>query len=472
MTGLYQDFSMRFATVMRSLRCVVMRCTGLGVVRGVVVLVCVLLVGVGCSSGESAESKIVKGEDLVSPSNEETSHSSGLVSAEDWPRPPLAGMKVDHPEQLRPSVEAWIYATVSIEPPCVYLIDITDGERFGDDSASIGEVERLALSLVYPEVRFDENSQTLWNSLWGYDIPIVHGDRVIVGATVLLETFEGNKEPDDLHLFWDACAAHGVASPEELLVSVEWFCLNSPPEWVWHEGQERERICVEDTRPWNQRDWLKEQGIDVDVEQPVEGREFGEPPEVSDLLAPPFFGMHPYHPDMELEVAKLVGVLSIESVREYYERVCAYLYPTAASDSQNLLWGDLWKHTGPDGQPLAIRLDLPYPQVGFDEENWSLWNGGIGPMATGARVIVDPVSPPDFNDNYLDYGDHKQPHEIVIDHPCRKANASVTVLDIQPVEHYCANNPPVRHRSQCEHAMNPTTQTQNQLTPPEGQRHR
>jgi len=41
---------------------------------------------------------------------------------------------------------------------------------------------------------------------------------------------------------------------------------------------------------------------------------------------------------------------------------------------------------------------------------------GIGPIATGDRVIADPISHPDFNDN--GYGNHKQPHKPVINDPC------------------------------------------------------
>ena len=384
----------------------------------------------------------------------------------EWPTPPLAGMWVDYPLRMSPS-SGWIHATVSIEPPCAYLTNLS--EEFVDGSFAEWEGRRLALSLIYPDARFDESTRTLWNPLWDYDIPISHGDRVIVASNPLDEDI-GDKDPHELHLFWDHCPAHAYANPEGLWTSVEWLCTNRPTEWVWHEGEELKRICVEDTRPWNQRDLLEQQGLAPASEPPARGQGPGEPPQVAELEPPPFFDMHPYHPDMELELSKLVGILSIESAPPSYdlEMKCVYLYPTAASAPQSVLWGDSWKHTGPDGQPLAIWLELPYPQARFDEETWTLWNGDIGPMTTGDRVIADPIAPPDFNDNR--YGSHKQPHEPQI-HPCTKAGASATVLHIQPVEHYCTHDPPTRHRTQCEQAMSLDTQLQNHLTPPGGQRH-
>ncbi|MCY3635480.1 MAG: hypothetical protein OXH23_07730 [bacterium] len=367
---------------------------------------------------------------------------------------------MDHPERLSPS-SGWIHATVSIEPPCAYLTNVSEESI----SPVTWEGKRLALALRYPEVRLDESNQTLWNPLWEYDIPITHGDRVIVSSDPIFETI-GDKEPHELHLFWDVCPAHAIAIPGGLWTSVEWLCSNKPPKWVWHQGQELERICVEDTRPRNQRDLLEQQGIAPADRTSAADLNPGEPPPVADLLPPPLFGMHPYHPNSELEVAKLVGILSIEPAGPNdYERVCAYLYPTATSTSQGVFWEKSWKHTGPDGQPLAVRLDLPYPQVRFDEDAWTLWNGDIGPMAIGERVIADPVSPPDFNDN--GYGGSKQPHDPVINDACDKTNARAAVLDIQPVEHYCTHDTPARHLSQCEQAMSLRHLPEYQLTLPE-----
>ncbi|WP_419850985.1 hypothetical protein [Candidatus Poriferisocius sp.] len=339
------------------------------------------------------------------------------------------------------------------------------------DSLAKWEGRRLALSLPYPQIRFDESNQTLWiqwptrPKLWSYDIPIAHGDRVIAAPTVVFDTI-GGKEPHDLHLFWDVCPAHAVAVADGGLTSVEWLCSKKPPEWKWHQGQDLEPICVEDTRPRNQRELLEQQGLAPVVEPPAAGWEPGDPPPVAELDPPPFWDMHPYHPDMELEVAKLVGILTIEPTGQddYWSRLCAYLYPIAASGQRTPLWGDSWKYTGPDGQPLAVRLDLPYPQVRFDEDTGTLWNGAIGPMATGDRVIVDPIAPPDFNDN--GHGNFKQPHETQI-HLCKRAGANTTVLDIQPVEHYCTHDPPARHKSQCEQAMSLRDQPESNLTLPQ-----
>ena len=375
----------------------------------------------------------------------------------------MAGMWVDHPERMSPT-HGWLHGVLSIEPPCAYLTNVS--AEFVSDSLAKWEGRRLALALRYPEVRFDEGSLTLWNPLWGYDIPISHGDRVIVSSDPLLETI-GDKELHELHLFWDVCPAHAFARPEGLWTSVEWLCLNRPSKWVWHEGKELDRMCLDDTRPWNQRELLEQQGLAPVVEPSAAGGDSGEPPPVSELGTPPFLGMHPYHPDREMELSKLVGILSIEPAPPNYdlERKCVYLYPTAASAQQTPLWGDTWKYTGPYGQPLAVRLDLPYPQVRFDEDTWTLWNGDIGPITTGDRVIADPISPPDFHtDGYNNRA--KQPHEPQI-HSCIRAGASATVLDIQPVEHYCTHDPPARHQSQCEQAMSLRDQAQSNLTLPE-----
>ncbi len=420
--------------------------------RAWVVLVCLALMVVGCSSAERVAVE-ESGEDLLKPPEQ----------VEDWPRPPFAGMWVNHPNNVYQADEKWIYGTVSVEPPCVYLTNVTN--IMADTSGVSWEGRRLALSLIYPDVRFDESTYTLWNPLWRYDIPISHGDRVIVGSHPYGETV-GGKEPGDLHLFWDACAAHAYARPVGLWTSLEWLCVNRPSGWVWHLDNELVRMCNEDT-PWNQRELLKEQGIMVDVESSDLDREPSEPPPEVELAWPPFVDTYLYHPDLELELYKLVGVLSVEPAPQNYspESRCAYLYPTAASDPQAVLWGDSWKHTGSDGQPLAISLELPYPQVRFDEENQALWNGDIGPMVNGDRVIVDPVALPDFNDN--GFGRYKH-HLDTLGGLCRKANASATVLDIQPVAHYCTNNPPIRHSSQCDYALNPDTQTKDRLVLPEG----
>ncbi len=422
-----------------------------------VVAVYVVLAIAGCSSEEQivteqpsdTVSATVEAEltDGPVPPPEEAAGNDGR----DWQRPSLAGMYAYHPERMFLMEEHM--GVVSIEPPCVFFY--SDPDKL----SAKGIERRIALSLPYPEVRFDESTQTLWNG----DIPISHGDRVLTGGADG-RTTQGGKEPLELHLFWNACAAQGAGSAFGL-EPVEWYCAQDPRDWQ-PAKQEWQRICVEDTRPWNQRDLLERQGLAPVLKPPAAYREPGEPPPVAELVPPPFFGMHPYHPEMELELSKLVGVLSIESAGySGYERVCAYLYPTAATEPQSVLWGDLWKHTGPDGRPLAVRLDLPYPQVRFDDYDWTLWNGDIGPMATGDRVITHPIAPPDFNDN--GYGNHKQPHEPVINDPCDKANARATVLDVQTVEHYCTHDTPSRHQSQCEQAMSLSNQPQTSPILPE-----
>ena len=392
------------------------------------------------------------GADNPSDGTEVGGQTGGWGDGEDWPRPPFAGMYAQHPEMMLPMEE--FRGIVSIEPPCVYFYSEPEPE-----SEEIGR-ERLVLSLPYPEVRFDEGTQTLWSG----DIPISHGDRVLTGGGDGLNTV-GGKEPDELHLFWDVCAAQGVGTVFGV-ESVEWFCTQEPPDWPSAE-QSWQRICVEDTRPRNQRELLEQQGLAPVVEPPTQSRGPGESPPVVELPPPPLHGAFPYHPDMELELDKLVGILSIEPAprNKDTERECVYLYPTAASAQQTVLWGDSWKHTGPEGQPLAVRLDLPYPQVRFDEDTWTLRSGDIGPMTTGTRVIVDPIAPPDFNDT--GYDSPKQPHETLINVACDKANARATVLDIQPVEHYCTHDPPARHQSQCEQAMSLRDQAQSNLTLPE-----
>ena len=441
---------------------------------------CLTLIFAGCSSGTQAEveqpSASTSATAESEPSGADRLPEGTVVGGqedsgwndEDWPRPPLAGMYVGHPEDLG-LTEGWLHAVLSIELPCAYLTHIS--EEFAYDSLANWEGRRLALSLPYPQTRVDENNQTLWSQwpirpkMWSYDIPISHGDRVIAGPTVVFDRI-GGKEPHELHLFWDVCPAHAVAV-ESSFASVEMLCTIKPPEWVWHEGQELERICEDDARPWNQRELLEEEGPASVFEPPTQSRGPSEPPPVAELPPPPLHGAYPYRPDMELELAKLVGILSIEPAPQthYSERECAYLYPTTAAAQQTPLWGDTWKHTGPDGQPLAVRLDLPYPQVRFDEDAWTLWNGDIGPMTTGDRVVVDPIAPPDFNTTQFQ-ARAKQPHETLID-VCDKANARATVLDIQTVEHYCTHDTPARHQSQCEQAMSLRHLPEYQLTLPE-----
>ena len=425
-----------------------------------IALVCLMLAAAACSSGKQAAPE-QPSTTVLATAVQEPNGMGRPPGGEDWVRPPLAGMRVDHPEEMS-GTEGWLYATVSIKPPCAFLTDVS--EELGVESPAEWEGRRLALSLSYPKVRFDARTQTLWNQWMGeVDIPIAHGDRVIVSSDPLYETI-GDKEPRELYLFWDACAAHALAAPGTFWTSVEWLCLDKVPGWVWHQGRDRERVCVEDTRPWNQRDLLEQQGLAPSGGSPAVGGKTGDPPPTAEFSPPPFLDMYPYHPDMELELSKLVGVLSIEpaSPTYYLERKCAYLYPTTATASQTVLWGDTWKHTGPDGQPLAVQLELPYPQVRYDENTGALWNGDIGPMVTGDRVIADPIAPPDFHA----YGSNtraKQPHEPQLG-PCDKAGASAAILDIQPVEHYCTHNPPARHHAQCNQAMNQHNQTQNQLT--------
>ena len=434
-----------------------------GAARYTAVFICLVLVVAGCSSepqaGVEQSSEIVSataeaersGMDRPPERTEIGGQKGGWGDGKDWPQPPFAGMYAQHPEMMF-HMDEW-QGIVSIEPPCVYLI-FDPGRLLAD-----GERLRLALSLPYPKVRFEEGTQTLWSG----DIPIAHGDRVLTGGNEIFQDVEG-KEPDEMHLFWDVCTAHWVGMVPGM-ESVEWYCAQEPPDWPSAE-QGWQRICVEDTRPRNQGNLLEQQGLAPAVEPPAYGRGPGDPPLVAELGPPPLFGMHPHHPDMELGVAKLVGILKIESAGPNdYERVCAYLYPTAASTSQGVLWGDSWKHTGPDGRQLAVRLDLPYPQVRFDEDAWTLWNDDIGPMTTGDRVIADPIAPPDFNNNGWD--NHKQAHEPLINGPCIKANASATVLDIRTVEHYCTHDTPPRHQSQCEQAMSLRNQPQTRLTLPE-----
>ena len=94
----------------------------------------------------------------------------GGWDGEDWPQSPLAGMYVSHSEMMF-QLEEW-QGMVSIEPPRVYFY--FDPDPLSEDARP----GRLALSLPYPRVRFDESTQTLWSR----DIPISHGDRVLTGG--------------------------------------------------------------------------------------------------------------------------------------------------------------------------------------------------------------------------------------------------------------------------------------------------
>lgn len=142
---------------------------GRGMVRYIAAAVCLALAAGGCSSAEpatvdqpsAAVSATVEPEPSYGPALPREV-AAGNVGG-DWPRPSLAGMYAYHPEQTFPSEEHM--GIVSMEPPCVYFFSDPD------ELSAKGIGRRLALSLSYPQARFDESAQTLWNS----DIPVTHG---------------------------------------------------------------------------------------------------------------------------------------------------------------------------------------------------------------------------------------------------------------------------------------------------------
>ena len=207
-----------------------------GATRCGIALVCMAAALAGCSSGQPAA--VQQPPATVWQKLSGTGPPPGVG---DWVRPPLAGMYASHPE-MGFTAEEW-HGIVSIEPPCVYFT--FDSDYLLPD----GQRDRVALSLPYPETRFEESTQTLWSG----DVPIRHGDRVLTGGNEGSFTI-GGKARHELHLFWDVCAAHGRATTYGL-ESLEWYCARDLSNVGWTPAvHHQRRLCVEDTRPWNQRE--------------------------------------------------------------------------------------------------------------------------------------------------------------------------------------------------------------------------
>ncbi|MCQ3812816.1 MAG: hypothetical protein KTU85_00140 [Acidimicrobiia bacterium] len=388
------------------------------VVFGVAVLVCLGLVAVGCEYDT---------QDVVAPAPVEVTEPSlpDTSDNQSWLVPSMPGMWIGHPNTDW-NADA-VPGVVVIEPPCVYVVEVA-----GD-----GEVERAALELTYPEFRLDHLTETLWYN----DIALVTGDRVITN---------GPSPANDDYLFWNRCTAQNWNYVNGL---TPLNCEQPGTKWErsyceFHE-EFFEGLSFSDCE-YPASDELS--GLCQQIEDATRIQDRGVPPPTDSLPLPELHDMFPYHPDLELELTRLIGVIHF---REFHpaddgRQPCVTVFPTASSTQQTALWGDTWQATEPNGYPLSVMLRLPFPQVRYDQTTKTLWNGEIGPIKAGDRVIIDPISQPNYY-AARSYGDHKEYYEKLIG-GCG-ANAKVQVVDIQTVEHYCTNNTPPRHQNQCQQAI-------------------
>ena len=343
---------------------------------------------------------------------------------ESWLVPSMPGMWIGHPN-TEWNADA-VPGVVVIEPPCVYLM-----HEYGKG------VERVALELTYPEFRLDHVTETLWRN----DTALVTGDRVITSGSFRVR---------EDYLFWNRCTAqrwHYVDGLTPL------NCNNPGTKWERSYCEDHEELfgglSFSDCKN-PATDELS--GLCQQIEDATRIQDRGVPPPTDSFPLPELSGMFPYHPDLELELRRLIGIVHF---REFdpvnSDRLpCVTVFPTASSTQQTALWGDTWQATEPNGYPLSVLLSLPFPQVRYDQTTKTLWNGDIGPIKSGDRVIIDPISQPNYY-AARSYGRYKEYYEQLIN-GCG-ANAEVQVVDIQTVEQYCTNNTPSRHQDQCQQAI-------------------
>jgi len=351
-----------------------------------------------------------------------------------WLVPSLPGMWIDHPNtsgnfEGEPGV-------LVIEPPCVYL--------------ALGDGERVALELSYPEFRLDHVTETLWFN----DTALVTGDRVYLNGSAVIG--------DDI-LFWNRCTAQRW-NHTNLLTPLN--CENPATTWERSDCEDHEEL-LEGLSFSDCENPASDELSDIcqQIENATQNQDRGVPPPTTSFPVPEIHRMFPYHPNLELELTRLIGVIHFEKFdsTDNGDRVCVIVFPTASSTQQTALWGDTWQATEPNGYPLSVLLRLPFPQVRYDPRTRTLWNGEIGPIKAGDRVIIDPVSQPNYYSADA-FGNHKEYYAKLVNN-C-EANAEVQVIDIQTVKEYCTNNTPPKHQEQCQQAMQLNQANKNKLTYP------
>ena len=402
---------------------------------------------------------------LVEPEVEEVIDEVIDVERHGWPLPSFAGMYPRHPEDgespdtsreegytPHPSSEFGTPGVLSIEPPCVY-VTLLHAERYVEGGVVNDAPYRVALSLPYPLVRLGDNAEILWFG----NTPFVTGEWVSMtqhlhykptsesafwirgteyfsNIVILRFTNYVDFAPRHSVRFWNRCAADGFMRVGSLN---RMDCAQRMVPDVRYA--ERDAMYAErpmDFSTWcDHRDAVIKRGL-VPIADPPSGDL--SVPLLVDLAPPPFYYMHVYHPHLESEVAALMGdptettgmfAIGPPSARDprtgtvyETERECVYLYPTRDPTTS---WRDLWQHRNADGQPLAIRLEMPYPQVRYDPNTQTIWNNDVGPIIMSDRVTIKTINEPDFNIN------GKQPNET-IGGQCPNSNAYAKVIDIQP----------------------------------------
>ena len=243
------------------------------VVFGVAVFLCLVLVAVGCEYDT---------QDVVAPAPVEVTEPSlpDVSDNQSWLVPSMPGMWIGHPN-VEGNADA-VPGVVVIEPPCVYVVEVA-----GD-----GEVERAALELTYPEFRLDHLTETLWYN----DIALVTGDRVITN---------GPSPANDDYLFWNRCTAQNWNYVNGL---TPLNCEKPGTKWErsyceFHE-EFFEGLSFSDCET-PASDELS--GLCQQIENATRIQDRGVPPPADSLPLPELHDMFPYHPDLELELTRLIG---------------------------------------------------------------------------------------------------------------------------------------------------------------------
>ncbi|MCY4458539.1 MAG: hypothetical protein OXB90_11440 [Acidimicrobiaceae bacterium] len=360
------------------------------------------------------------------------------VERQGWPLPSFAGMYPPHPEDGETPDPSWDLGStgvLSIEPPCVY-VTLQNALRYNVEGGVVDDGPyRIALSLPYPLVRLDDNGETLWfgntpfvTGEWvsmtqhllhkptNPYIILIRGSQYLSNVVKTRNTAYVDFAPRHSLQFSNRCAADGFLR------------VGSLNRVDCAQPMERDATYVEE-RWCDTRDAVIKRGL-IPIADPPTGDLSA--PLLADLAPPPFDYMFAYHPDLESEVSELMGeptettgifAIGSPSQDDYEtERECVYLYVARDPTTSR---GDQKQHDNANGKPLAIRLDMPYPQIRYDPNTQTIWNNDVGPISLGDRAKIKTVNAPDFNIN------GKQPHET-IGGLCPNSNTYAKVIDIQP----------------------------------------
>ncbi|MCQ3815278.1 MAG: hypothetical protein KTU85_12805, partial [Acidimicrobiia bacterium] len=260
---------------------------------GVSVFVCVVLFAAACafdsedvverSPVEVTASVSSDAQDIVERSSVEVAEFSLLDVSDNqsWLVPSMPGMWIGH-ENIQTEMEA-VPGVVVIEPPCVYLM-----HEYGKG------VERVALELTYPEFRLDHVTETLWYN----DTALVTGDRVITN---------GSSQVGEDYLFWNSCTAQRRKF-EHALTPLN--CEQPGTKWERSYCEDHEELFEGLSFSDCENPATAElSGLCQQIEDATRIQDRGDPPPTDSLPLPELSGMFPYHPDLELELRRLIGIV-------------------------------------------------------------------------------------------------------------------------------------------------------------------